>query len=194
MACVVTGEISCKCDQDNSCSVVEVTEAGTMRKLWTDHANYTKFALDAIIDNNSSSLVNALIPRLMTNQEEIGEEVARYVGQASGQQLAELLKTHIKLAAEVMKAVKANSRPQTNKTVAELLDNSNEVADHIAVFTGYDNEFLRAEFKRHNMYVLEMTQLRHAGDHVKEYQKYDAYYNHMMTFSDIIYSGISCDD
>jgi len=192
MFCVVTGEKACKCDRDNTYPGIIVTEQSTMRKLWTDHAVYTKFAIDAIIGYaDGNALVDALVPRLMTNQEEIGEEVAKYVGDELGHQLAELLKTHIKLAAGVMMAVKGGTQQQAKLAVAELLDNSDQVADYIACFTNCDDEFLRSEFRRHNMYVLEMTLLRYLGHHIKEYQKYDSYYSHMIMFSDIIYSGIS---
>jgi hypothetical protein len=194
MDCVVTGEYFCKCDRDNDHVGIIVTRQGTMRKLWTDHAVYIKFTTGAIIscsnggENNS---IEAIVPRLMHNQEDIGIEVAKYVGKDNGDKLTELLKVHIGLVVETMKKIKANDEEQTTTAIDNLLINGDQVADHIASFTGYDGEFLRYEFKKHNIYIVEMTLLRYIGKHTQEYEKYDSYYNHMLMLSDIIYSGIN---
>src|SRR5262245_61415071 len=76
-----------------------------MRKLWTDHVVWTRdYIIAAVADQPDAQQASA---RLMKNQEDIGNAVAKYYGAAAGQQLTTLLKEHISVAADVIKAAKA---------------------------------------------------------------------------------------
>jgi hypothetical protein len=66
-----------------------------MRKLWTDHTVWTRDYIVAAVDDRPDA--QAAANRLMRNQEDIGNAVAAYYGQAAGQQLTSLLKQHIAL-------------------------------------------------------------------------------------------------
>ena len=48
--------------------------------------------------------------RLMKNQEDIGKAVATFYGAAAGQQLTTLLKEHITIAVDLIKAAKAGDK------------------------------------------------------------------------------------
>jgi hypothetical protein len=75
-----------------------------MRELWTDHVVYTRnFIISA-----SSALPDTaeLSQRLLRNQDEIGEAIKPYYGDAAGSQLASLLRNHIQLAAKTLTVAK----------------------------------------------------------------------------------------
>ena len=75
-----------------------------MRELWSDHIVYTRnFIVSAaagLADTAEAS------QRLMRNQDEIGEAIKPYYGDAAGSQLASLLRNHIQLAAKTLTAAK----------------------------------------------------------------------------------------
>src|SRR5919109_3230007 len=79
-----------------------------MRKLWTDHVGYTReYIVAAGLDAPNA---DAAADRLMKNQEHIGGAVAQYYGKDAGNKLTSLLKEHIKIAVELVKAGKKDDK------------------------------------------------------------------------------------
>src|SRR3954469_22278056 len=78
-----------------------------MRELWTDHIVYTR----NFIVSASASLPDTAeaVQRLLRNQDEIGESVRPYYGDAAATQLASLLRNHIQLAAKTLVAAKGTT-------------------------------------------------------------------------------------
>jgi hypothetical protein len=84
-----------------------------MRKLWTDHVVWTRDYIVAAVGDQPDA--QAAANRLMKNQEDIGKAVSKFYGNAAGQQLTTLLKDHISIAVDLIKAAKAGDsryRPQ----------------------------------------------------------------------------------
>ena len=83
-----------------------------MRELWSDHIAYTRsFIVSAsagLPDTSEDS------QRLLRNQDEIGEAIKPYFGDAAGSQLASLLRSHIALAAKTLVAAKGNNVSMQN--------------------------------------------------------------------------------
>ena len=78
-----------------------------MRELWTDHSVYTRsFIVSATAGLPDTAEVSQ---RLMRNQDEIGEAIKPYYGDAAGSQLASLLRNHIQLAAKTFTVAKSSS-------------------------------------------------------------------------------------
>src|SRR5438067_7217958 len=81
-----------------------VTDAMTlhqnMRRLWSDHVVWTRNYIVAAVANDPSAS-NALT-RLMRNQEDIGNAIKPYYGDAAGAKLTDLLKQHIAIAGELV--------------------------------------------------------------------------------------------
>jgi len=86
------------------------SDAGTelrlaMRKLWEDHITYTRNYIISSLGDLPDA--DSIAERLMKNQDDIGNAVKPYYGSDAGDKLANLLRSHIKIAAEVVKAAKA---------------------------------------------------------------------------------------
>ena len=79
-----------------------------MRRLWTDHTVWTRDYIVAAVDDKPDAMAAA--NRLMKNQEDIGNAIAGYYGAAAGQQLTTLLKQHISIAVDLIKAAKAGDK------------------------------------------------------------------------------------
>jgi hypothetical protein len=75
------------------------------RVLWTDHAVWTRMYIIESLDNSYGA--SAAATRLLKNQEDIGNALKPYYGDAAGTQLTALLKTHIYTAVNIIDDVKA---------------------------------------------------------------------------------------
>ena len=96
-----------------------------MRKLWEDHIS----ALGDLPDAKS------VAKRLLKNQDEIGQAIVPYYGDEAGKKLASLLKDHILIAADVVKAAKAGNQDHLEAEQKKWTQN----ADNIAAFLSKAN-------------------------------------------------------
>ena len=81
-----------------------------MRELWSDHIAYTR----SFVVSASAGLADTseVLQRLLRNQDEIGEAIKPYYGDAAGTQLASLLRSHIQLAGKALVAAKGTTPTQ----------------------------------------------------------------------------------
>lgn len=104
-----------------------------MRKLWEEHIVYTRsYIISALADLEDA---NAVAERLLKNQDDIGNAIKPIYGEAAGNKLSSLLRDHIMIASEVVKAAKmgkddelaaANQKWQANATdIATFLSGAN---------------------------------------------------------------------
>jgi len=78
-----------------------------MRKLWEDHITYTRNYIISALAGLPDT--DAVAQRLLKNQDEIGDAIKPYYGGDAGGRLSALLRDHIMIATEVVKAAKANN-------------------------------------------------------------------------------------
>jgi len=97
-----------------------------MAKLWSDHVFWTRLYIIAALDNNAD--LTATTNRLLQNQADIGNAVASYYGKPAGDALTKLLKDHILIAAEVVKAAKAGTQDQLTIENAKWYKNADDIA------------------------------------------------------------------
>jgi hypothetical protein len=111
------------------------TEAGAqlhadMRKLWTDHVVWTRdYIVAAVADHPDAT---AAADRLMRNQEDMGRAVGKFYGASAGQQLTALLKDHISIAVDLIKAAKAGDKAGQQKADQRWQDNAVQIADFLS--------------------------------------------------------------
>lgn len=190
--CGITGEKRCRCGKETvKITAMEVDLASTMRKLWTDHGVYTKFVLNSIVDQTSDTA--QLLPRLMANQTDIGEQLKCVVGDELGDALTRALKEHIRLAGDVMKAAVSGESKLLAISVDLLFANSRDVSTAISNLNPdkLPVVFVLAMFDEHNQFVIDMTTARIKGEYKREIELYDAYYNELLEMSDMIVAGLS---
>lgn len=193
--CARTGEINCKCLASRkltSVTGIKVDLKMSLRKLFTDHAVYTILVMKALV--NKTDDVNVLVPRLLNNQKDIGDQVKAVVGDDNiGSQLTSLLTQHINLAAAVIKAAIAGV-PQTtlNNNISELYKNGNEIAAFLSKLNPEKlvYEDIQKMFENHNKFVIDMTVARLARNYAEELKLYDAYYNEILEMSDAIANAL----
>jgi hypothetical protein len=101
-----------------------------MRKLWSDHVWWTRdYLITAISDMPD---VEVATNRLLKNQEDIGAAIVPYYGQDSGDALTKLLKEHILISADVVKAAKENNDKNLKEADARWHVNADEIATFLS--------------------------------------------------------------
>src|SRR5262245_66544573 len=75
-----------------------------MRRLWADHVIWTREYIVAAVAGAPEAEQAA--GRLLKNQEDIGNAVVPFYGDAAGSGLTDLLKQHILIAVELIEATK----------------------------------------------------------------------------------------
>ncbi len=92
----------------------EVKFENEFRRLWIDHvlwtSNYITSATTAGAEDQKQVLA-----RLLKNQEDIGNSIKPYYGEAAGNRLTELLKEHITIAGDMVEAAKSGKGAKVNQ-------------------------------------------------------------------------------
>ena len=159
-----------------------------MRKLWEEHIVYTRnYIISALADLED---VNAIAGRLLKNQDDTGDAIKPYYGEEAGKKLAALLRDHIMIAAEVVKAAKTD-----NKELVTVQTKWSANTDDIAAFLGSINpnwagNDMRAMLHKHLEYVTGEVVSRLKKDWAADIDAYDQGHRHMLTFADMLTDGI----
>lgn len=101
-----------------------------LRKLWEDHAMYTRNVILNIIDNLPGT--DEAVIRLLQNQVDIGNAIKPIYGSDAGNKLTELLKEHIVIAADLLKAAKANIDTDFKAINTKWFKNADDIATFLS--------------------------------------------------------------
>ena len=103
-----------------------VTLRTDMRKLWEDHVTWTRLAIISLESGTPDT--EATVARLLRNQADIGNAIKPYYGNAAGNTLTQLLRTHILIAADVIAAAKAGDQQKLADAQARWDANADQIA------------------------------------------------------------------
>ncbi|GLB61048.1 glycosyltransferase [Cytobacillus sp. NCCP-133] len=160
------------------------------RKLWIDHvlwtSNYITSATTAGAEDQKQ-----VMARLMKNQEDIGNSIKPYYGEAGGNKLTELLKEHIVVAADIVEAAKSGQGAKVNQLNKDWHRN----ADDIAAFLSSANPHLKNEDVKKLLYMhLELVTGDLSASLVKDWDarivSIDEGFSHIMIMTDAIADAI----
>ena len=161
-----------------------------MRRLWTDHVVWTRLYIVSALGDQPDQ--QAAANRLLKNQEDIGAAVGQFYGKAAGDQTTTLLKEHITIAVDLIKAAKAGDKTGQEAADKKWHDNATAIADFLskanpnwpkATLVELMNEHLATTTKE----VVARLQ-KNWDDDVKAY---DAVYAHILKMSDALADGIA---
>ena len=160
-----------------------------MRKLWTDHTVWTRDYIVAAVDDRPDA--QAAANRLMKNQEDIGNAVAGYYGQPAGQQLTALLKQHISIAVDLIKAAKAGDKAAQQQASDKWQQNAVDIATFLSKANpNWPKDALVNMMKAHLSTTTDEVVARLKHDYEADVRAYDAVYNHILTMADALSDGI----
>jgi hypothetical protein len=101
-----------------------------LRRLWSDHVVWTReYVVAAIADAPDA---DAVAGRLLKNQEDIGNAVVPFYGEAAGRRLTDLLKEHITIAVDLIAAAKTSNQTTFERADAAWSRNAADIASFLA--------------------------------------------------------------
>jgi hypothetical protein len=160
-----------------------------MRKLWTDHVVWTRDYIVAAVDGHASA--QAAATRLMRNQEEIGAAVGKIYGAPAGQQLTTLLKEHITIAVDLIKAAKAGDKAGQQSADAKWQQNATAIADFLSKANPHlPRATLVDMMKGHLSTTTNEVVARLNKKWDDDVRAYDEVYRHILMMSDALSDGI----
>ena len=160
-----------------------------MRKLWEDHITYTRNYIISALGNLEDA--QAIAGRLLRNQDDIGNAVKPFYGDAGGAKLTALLRDHILIAVEVVKAAQAGVAADLYAAGKKWTANADELADFLS---GANPNWPKAEMAdmlhKHLDYTTQEVVSRLKKDWAGDIVAYDKGHAHMLMFADMLTHGI----
>jgi len=160
-----------------------------MRKLWTDHVVWTRdYIIAALADApDATSALN----RLMKNQDDIGNAVAKYYGDSAGRQLTTLLKDHIAISGDVVKAAKAGDKAGQKAADDRWQSNAMQIAGFLSKANpNWPKATLEDMMKKHLSTTTDEVVARLGKNWDDDVRAFDAVYDHILHMSDALADGI----
>lgn len=161
----------------------------SMRKLWAEHAFWTREHMVASLAGSPDA--EEIRGRLLKNQEEIGYALAFHYGMQAGNQLADLLKAHIRIEGEVIEAVKSGNQAKLEEADQRWHSNADEI---VAFLSKSNSNWTAAGLKdvlyRHLSLTKEMAMARIQKNWKQEIAAFDKDLEAMMVMADGLAEGI----
>jgi hypothetical protein len=160
-----------------------------MRKLWSEHVMYMRnFIISALAGLSDQPVATT---RLLQNQDDIGNALKPFYGDATGTKLTALLRDHILIAADIVKAAKANEGKIVDADQNKWRVNADAIA---ALLSGANPHWSKVSLTEMLYKHLDLTTYevlaRVKMDWPADIQAYDAGYAHMLMFADMLSNGI----
>jgi hypothetical protein len=160
-----------------------------MRKLWEDHVTYTAFFYTAAVYGGDD--VPTMADRLLRNQDDLGNAVKPFYGDAAGDQLAALLRDHILIAADLVTAAKAGDGAAVQAASDRWTANADAIAAFLAAANPYwAEDVLKDMLHTHLTLTTQAVVAKLQHDTAGAIAAYDAGHEHMLMFADLLSSGI----
>ena len=164
-----------------------------MRQLWEDHVTWTRLVIvsaatlpDALPD------IDPTVQRLLRNQDDIGDAIKPYYGDAAGEELSRLLREHITVAADLIFAAKAGDTAKAEVASNAWYRNADEIADFLGVANpkNWPALEMRAMMREHLDLTLDEAVARLEGRYGDEILIYDQIHAQILHMADMLSDGI----
>ena len=160
-----------------------------MRKLWSDHVVWTRDYVVAAVADHPSAQASAA--RLLKNQEDIGNAVAKFYGDAAGKQLTALLKDHITIAVDVVKAAKGGDKAALQLADGRWQKNAEQIGEFLSKANPHLPRAVVADMmKMHLTTTTAEVVARLNKDWEGDVRAYDLLYEHILKMSDAVADAI----
>lgn len=171
-------------------STSEVAFRSTMNKLWEDHVVWTRDVILTFTDNLPGQ--TEAVARLLSNQDDIGNAIKPYYGDAAGTELSKMLRSHIMIAADLLTA--AGSGDQTGFNAANARWSAN--ADSIATFlsaanpTNWSLAEMKSMMQEHLKLTTDEAVARLEKNFSADIAAYDKVHTQILMMADMLANGI----
>lgn len=159
------------------------------RKLWSDHVLWTRNFI--ISDLASLEDKDAVLQRLLKNQDDIGNAIKSYYGEEAGNNLSKLLREHITIAGQVVDAAKSGNKKDLEKYNKDWYENADKISEFLSSANpNWSNKDLKDMLYKHLQLTTDEVLARLNKDWKADIAAYDKGENHMLMFADMLSNGI----
>ena len=180
-----TGDMHSAMSMDNSRTAL----GKAMRDLWADHVVWTR---DYIIAATSDATdAQAAANRLLANQDQIGQAIVPYYGQAAGTKLSGLLREHILIAVDLVAAAKANDQAKLGDADRRWHSNAADIATFLSgANPNWPREAVVSMMNEHLALTTQEATARLKKDWTGDIAAFDKIFDQAMMMADALTDGI----
>jgi len=171
-------------------TVKELQLRNDMRKLWEDHVTWTRLAVISLVDESPDT--NASVTRLLQNQQDIGDAIKPFYGNAAGDALAQLLREHILIAADLIAAAKSGDQGRVDAEQARWHQNAREIAAFLSHANPryWKQDAITEMMFMHLQLTTDEVVARLQGNWDADVAAYDRIHLHILGMADVLSNGI----
>jgi hypothetical protein len=168
----------------------ELALRNEMRRLWEDHIVWTRQAIVSLTSGSPDT--EATVGRLLRNQDDIGDAVKPFYGEAAGNRLAALLRDHILIAADLIAAAKAGDDATLTEAQERWKRNANAIAELLSEANPrhWKRTALERMLGEHLRLTTEEAVARLRGDWAADVAAYDEVHRHALGMADLLSTGL----
>ncbi|MEH7156856.1 glycosyltransferase [Neobacillus drentensis] len=160
-----------------------------LRRLWMEHAIWTRSYIVSALSGLEDQ--DKVLARLLRNQDEIGNAIKPFYGEAAGKKLGQLLREHIQLAGKVVTAAKANNQADLKKYNAAWYKNADQIADFLSTANpNWNKNVVKQLFHAHLNMLTQNVVARLKKDWNGDIRAFDEGEIHIMKIADVLSDGI----
>lgn len=161
----------------------------TMRKLWEDHAIWTRMFIVDLLSNFPS--IDNTTNRLLKNQESIGNCMKPFFGDTAGDTLSSLLKDHITITIDLLNAIKMGDITRITTLETDAITNAENIATFFSTINPcYSRDELIEMLDTNLILVKYQFIARMSGDYNADVMYFDMGLHHILMISDCLFKGI----
>jgi hypothetical protein len=170
-------------------TISAITFKTNMRKLWQDHTIWTRNVIFCLVDDLPGTV--QAVKRQLQNQIDIGNAIKPYYGEAAGDQLTELLYTHVNTTTDIIKAAKSSDTAVINEVNKKWFANADEM---VKFFHKLNSDWAVGDLKKMINDQMKLTADEATERLKKNYDAdviaYDKVHEGILKMSDTIAEGI----
>ena len=160
-----------------------------LRRLWADHVIWTREYVVAAIA--SAPDADAVAGRLLKNQEDIGNAVVPFYGEAAGSRLTELLKEHITIAVDLIAAAKSGDQAKLSEADAAWDRNAASIASFLAnANPNWPEKDVADLLSQHLALTKNEAVARLESRWEDDIEAFDQIFTEILTVADVLAAGI----
>jgi len=160
-----------------------------MHKLWEDHIVWTRNVILNIMDDLPGT--DQAVNRLLSNQDDIGNAVKPFYGEAGGKELTRLLKEHITTAADLLKAAKAGNNSAFDAANKKWFANADEISSFLSKANpNWKPDNMKKMMNEHLTLTTNEAVARLKKDYAADVKAYDKVHDEILMMADMLTDGI----
>jgi len=160
-----------------------------MHKLWEDHIVWTRNVILNIMDDLPGT--EQAVNRLLQNQDDIGNAVKPFYGEAGGKELTRLLREHITIAADLLKAAKIGNNSAFDAANKKWFANADEISAFLSKANpNWKLNDMKKMMNDHLTLTTEEAVARLKKDYVADVKAYDKVHEEILMMADMLTDGI----